>query len=52
MDNENIYSDILNTNTNSNTHPTNFMKSYDYENVAITDIVNNIIVDSINNYKI
>ena len=49
MDNENIYSDILNTNTNSNTHPTNFMKSYDYENVAITDIVNNIIVDSINN---
>lgn len=49
MNNENIYNDILNTNTNSNTHPTNFMKSYDYENVAITDIVNNIIVDSINN---
>lgn len=49
MDNKNIYSDILNTNTNSNTHPTNFMKSYDYENIAITDIVNNIIIDSINN---
>ncbi len=48
MNNENIYSDIM-QNNNSNTNPTNFMKSYDYENVAITDIVNNIIVDSINN---
>lgn len=48
MNNENIYSDIMQSN-NSNTNPTNFMKSYDYENVAITDIVNNIIVDSINN---
>lgn len=44
---ENIYNDIVNN--NSNTNPTNFMKTYDYENVAITDIVNNIIIDSINN---
>lgn len=45
---ENIYNDII-QNNNSNTLPTNFMKTFDYENVAITDIVNNIIVDSINN---
>ncbi len=45
---ENVYNDIM-QNNNSNTHPTNFMKTYDYENVAITDIVNNIIVDSIDN---
>ena len=45
---ENVYNDII-QNNNSNTNPTNFMKTYDYENVAITDIVNNIIVDSIDN---
>ena len=49
MDN-NIYNNILNTNnSDSNTNPTNFMKAYDYDNVAITDIVNSIIVDAINN---
>ena len=49
MDN-NIYNDILSTNnSDSNTNPTNFMKNYDYDNVAITDIVNSIIVDAINN---
>ena len=48
--NENIYSDIVNTENNTkNTVPqTNFIKSFDYENVAITDIVNTIIVDAIN----
>ena len=45
---ENVYNDIM-QNNNSNTHPTNFMKTYYYENVAITYIVNNIIVDSIDN---
>ena len=50
MDN-NIYSDLINsnsTNINNNTTQENFIKSYDYENVAITDIVNNIIIDAIN----
>ncbi|MBQ3021162.1 MAG: type II/IV secretion system protein [Bacilli bacterium] len=46
---DDIINPILNKETISNTTPTNFMKTYDYENVAITDIVNNIIVDSINN---
>ena len=51
MNDNNIYGDILNNqpNNSNNTTPTNFMKSYDYDNVAITDIVNTIIVDSINN---
>ena len=51
MENENIYGDLINSNQNntSNTTSSNFMKSYDYENVAITDIVNSIIVESINN---
>lgn len=47
---ENIYSDIITTNheqSNNNTNPQDFMKTFDYENVAITDIVNIIIVDSI-----
>ena len=59
MNNDILYDDIIspindisqqqnNTSTiNSNTNPTDFMKSFDYENVAITDIVNNIIIDSI-----
>ncbi len=45
-----LYSDIIsssndvnNVNDNSNT----FIKTFDYENVAITDIVNTIILDSI-----
>ena len=44
--NNDIYNDILKP--NNNTTPSNFIKTYDYENVAITDIVNNIIVDAIN----
>lgn len=44
--NNDIYNDILKS--NNNTKPNNFIKNYDYENVAITDIVNNIIVDAIN----
>ncbi len=51
-DTDNVYSDILSsikeTNTVNNTTQT-FMKTYDYNNVAITDIVNNIIIDSIDN---
>ena len=55
MNNDILYDDIINpiTNTeqkvikNNNTNPNDFMKLYDYDNVAITDIVNNIIVDSI-----
>ena len=45
----NIYGDLINNNQNNsnNTTPTNFIKSFDYDNVAITDIVNSIIVDSI-----
>ena len=43
-----IYNDIINTKeTSNNTTQESFMKTYDFENVAITDIVNNIIVDSI-----
>lgn len=46
-----IYGDIVSSNNDlekkSNTQT--FMKTYDYENVAITDIVNNIIIESINN---
>lgn len=48
---EEIYSDILNqsqTSTQTNTTQNNFIKTFDYENVAITDIVNNIIIDAIN----
>ena len=46
---ENIYSDVITTNQEqtSNTTPETFMKSFDYENVAITDIVNIVILDSI-----
>ena len=54
MDND-IYTDIFSqpidnniTNTVSNdTTPNDLMATYDYDNVAITDIVNSIIVDSI-----
>lgn len=47
---ENIYSDVITNNqeqSNNNTNPENFMKQFDYENVAITDIVNIVIIDSI-----
>ena len=45
---ENIYSDVITTNQEqTNTTLETFMKSFDYENVAITDIVNIIILDSI-----
>ena len=45
---ENIYSDVITTNQEqTNTTPETFMKSFDYENVAITDVVNIIILDSI-----
>ena len=47
---ENMYSDVITTNqdqSNNNTNPETFMKTFDYENVAITDIVNIVIVDSI-----
>ena len=57
MNNDILYDDIINPFNNNvqnnnniqkpNTSPPDFMKSFDYENVAITDIVNNIIVDSI-----
>lgn len=55
MNNDILYDDIINPvnnnnqniTQNNNTNPTNFIKTYDYDNVAITDIVNNIIVDSI-----
>ncbi len=46
---ENIYSDVITTNQEqtNNATPETFMKSFDYENVAITDIVNIVILDSI-----
>lgn len=48
---EELYNDIINPTrsniTNNNINPENFMKTFDYENVAITDIVNIIIVDAI-----
>lgn len=53
MNNDILYDDIINTTNNievkepNNTNPNTFMKSFDYDNVAITDIVNSIIVDSI-----
>ena len=58
MNNDILYDDIISpindipqqnstSNMDSNTNPTDFMKTFDYENVAITDIVNNIIIDSI-----
>lgn len=59
MNNDILYDDIINpidnipqqqnnvVSNNSNTNPTDFIKTFDYENVAITDIVNNIIIDSI-----
>ena len=49
MNDNNIYSDIISNEqtNNNNTTQENFMKTYDFENVAITDIVNNIIVESI-----
>lgn len=51
MNENDIYSDIVASPQKeeiSNTNPTNYMKTYDFENVAITDIVNDIIIDSIN----
>ena len=49
----NVYSDVLtpqeNNQEKSNTSQQPFMKTFDYENVAITDIVNTIILDSIDN---
>ena len=49
----NVYSDVLtpqdNNQEQSNTSQQSFMKTFDYENVAITDIVNTIIIDSIDN---
>jgi len=53
MNNDILYDDIINPtdnlgqNKSNNTNPTNFIKTFDYDNVAITDIVNSIIVDSI-----
>ena len=51
MNNDILYDDIiLNNNTEqtkTNTNPINFIKTFDYDNVAITDIVNSVIVDSI-----
>ena len=56
MNQSNIYNDVIpnvnqndisNNIVNSNTSPDNFMKNFDFENVAITDIVNIIIVDAI-----
>ena len=48
-----IYGDIFSSKPNieqeESTEDKIFIKTYDYENVAITDIVNNIIVESINN---
>ena len=47
---EELYNDILNpidSNTVNNTTLDNYMKTFDYENVAITDIVNSIIIDAI-----
>ena len=47
MDN-NEYNDIVDNNSNTNnTTQTDFMKTFDYDNIAITDIVNTIIVESI-----
>ncbi len=48
--NENIYSDLIDSNNKlpNNTANESFIKTYDYENVAITDIVNSIIIDAIN----
>lgn len=45
----NIYSDIIAPQESNASKNKTFMKTYDYDNVAITDIVNNIIIDSINN---
>ena len=59
MNNDILYDDIISpidnipqqqnnvVSNNSNTNPTDLIKTIDYENVAITDIVNNIIIDSI-----
>lgn len=50
MEQENkIYSDIIAPQESNASKNKTFMKTYDYDNVAITDIVNNIIIDSINN---
>lgn len=45
----NMYSDIIAPQESNASENKIFMKTYDYDNVAITDIVNNIIIDSINN---
>lgn len=47
--NNNLYSDILKPiqQTNATVDESSFIQSFDYNNVAITDIVNNIIIDSI-----
>ena len=59
MNNDILYDDIISpidnipqqqnnvVSNNSNTNPTDFIKTFDYENVAITELVNNIIIDSI-----
>jgi len=53
MNNDILYDDIVSTANNNelkkqnNTNPNTFMKTFDYDNVAITDIVNSVIVDSI-----
>ena len=52
MNNDILYDDIISTNNNeiketNNTNPNTFIKYFDYDNIAITDIVNSIIVDSI-----
>ena len=47
---EELYNDIIkpeNNNISNNTTSNNFMKTFDFENVAITDIVNVIILDAI-----
>ncbi len=45
----NMYSNIVAPQESNASKNKTFMKTYDYDNVAITDIVNNIIIDSINN---
>ena len=47
---EDIISSNINDKEPQNNERNTFIKTYDYDNVAITDIVNNIIIESIN-YK-
>ena len=45
-----IYGDIISSEKKEEVvNQKNYIKTYDYDNVAITDIVNNIIIESINN---